>query len=433
MLAGASPVTSSLKIALVESQDLFAKTWSPSPQEYSNRASSITPSSKSFLQSIGTWDNLDVSRIQPYHGMQVWDGVSGSRIEFDWQDQSLRDDSTIAYMTENSNLVRSLLDSLVELGGVTMFDGTRVTDISLGPSAVGDADSLDLSLWPHLALSNNRTIAARFLVGADGPNSPVRAFAGIESHGWNYDRHGVVATLRFAEEPDFKIAFQRFLPSGPVALLPLPGPFATLVWSTTPSHAAHLKALSSVDFVSMVNAAFRLSPVDITYMQTIASGQEDELSWRLEHTPRMAEGMQVPNSVIAIQEGSIASFPLCLRHADTYATHRIALVGDAAHTIHPLAGQGLNMGLGDVKALFDVLEYAVNHGQDIGDQLTLESYTSARYEPNHRMIGVVDKLHKLYSFGSGPVVGLRSWGLEAINAIAPVKKFLMRQAASGGA
>ena len=364
--------------------------------------------------------------------MQVWDGVSGSRIEFDWHDLGSSGGSTIAYMTENANLVRSLLDSLAELGGVTMSDGVRVSGIFPGPPTPTGPDSPDLSQWPHLTLSNDCTIAARLLVGADGPTSPVRVFAGIESHGWDYDRHGVVATLRFAEEPDFKIAFQRFMPSGPVALLPLPGPFATLVWSTTPSHAALLKSLSSADFLSMVNAAFRLSHMDIAYMHTIASGQDDELSWRLEHMARMAEGVQVPNFVTAVQDGSVASFPLRLRHADTYATHRVALVGDAAHNIHPLAGQGLNMGLGDAKALASTLEYAVSHGQDIGDQLSLEAYNSARYETNHRMMGVVDKLHKLYSFGYGPVVGLRSWGLEAVNAMGPVKEFLMRQAAGSG-
>ena len=361
--------------------------------------------------------------------MQVWDGISGSRIEFDWEMQQAHTDQAIAYMTENANLVKSLLARLSELNDIRVLDKTHVTDISLSdPLDTADISDLNLSSWPHITLSNGHSIAARLLIGADGLNSPVRNFSGIESRGWDYDRHGVVATLKLSDSPEFATAFQRFLPTGPVALLPLPGSFATLVWSTTPAHAAHLKSLAPVDFLAMVNAAFRLSTVDIAFMHTIPSGQDDELSWRLQHTPQLSDSEQVPYTAIAVQDGSIASFPLRFRHADTYATNRVALVGDAAHTIHPLAGQGLNMGIGDVESLAKTLEFAVGHGQDIGDQLSLEAYNAERYEPNHRLLGVVDKLHKLYSFQSALIVGLRSLGLEAVNAMAPLKGFLMRQA-----
>ena len=361
--------------------------------------------------------------------MQVWDGVSGSRIEFDWQTQQAQSGGTIAYMVENANLVKSLLKRLSDLKEVSVLDETQVTDISFGtPLDSTETQRPDLSSWPLVTLSNGLTLAARLLVGADGLSSPVRKFSGIQSRGWDYDRHGVVATLKLSNTPEHAIAYQRFLPTGPVALLPLPGPYATLVWSTTPAHATLLKSLEPIDFMAMVNASFRLSTVDITYMHTISSGQDDELSWRLQHTPGLSEGEQVPHSVVAVQDSSVASFPLRFRHADTYATNRVALIGDAAHTIHPLAGQGLNMGIGDVESLSRTLEYAVSHGQDIGDQLSLEAYNAEKYEPNHRLLGVVDKLHKLYSFQSAPVVALRSWGLEAVNAITPLKEFLMRQA-----
>jgi ubiquinone biosynthesis monooxygenase Coq6 len=425
-------VTSSLKIALIETQDLStASTWELSSHQYSNRTSSITPASKAFLDSIGAWQHLDLSRVQAYHGMQVWDGVSGSRIEFDWQAQSQAQDSTIAYMVENANTVRSLLRRLESLGGFSAFDRTKVTEISLGNSDAANATSLDLSSWPHLSLSSGERLACRLLIGADGLNSPVRNFADIPSRGWDYERHGVVATLKLNDDGDesAKIAYQRFLPTGPVALLPLPGPYATLVWSTLPSHAARLKSLSPRDFLAMVNAAFRLSPVDLAYMHTISSGQEDELSWRENHTPRTEEGRYVPHQAIALQEASVASFPLRMRHADSYTASRVALVGDAAHTIHPLAGQGLNMGIGDAEALVRTIEFAVAHGQDIGDQLSIENYNAERYAVNNLLLGVVDKLHKLYAVGSGPLVGLRSWGLEAVNGLAPLKKFFMNQAA----
>jgi ubiquinone biosynthesis monooxygenase Coq6 len=122
-----------------------------------------------------------------------------------------------------------------------------------------------------------------------------------------------------------------------------------------------------------------------------------------------------------------------MRHADSYTASRVALVGDAAHTTHPLAGQGLNMGIGDVEALARNIAFGVQHGQDIGAQLSLEGYDAERYDTNHRLLGVVDKLHKIYSYSSGPVVGLRSWGLDAVNSFAATKEFFMRQAAGSAA
>lgn len=358
--------------------------------------------------------------------MQVWDGVSGARIEFNWLGQ--KEQGTIAWMSENSNLVKALLARIHESGGVSVFDNTRVESIKAGPEPE-DETSLNISTWPHVTLSNNQTLAARILIGADGANSPVRTFAGIPANGWDYGRNAVVATLKLDHEPDrYRTAFQRFLPTGPIALLPLPGPYMTLVWSTLPHRAALLKSLSSADFLAMVNAAFRLSITDLDYMHNQPSGQADEFSWRERHVPQQREDIEVPGRVVDVQEDSIAAFPLRFRHADSYVGPRVALIGDAAHIVHPQAGQGLNMGLSDSEALAKTLDYAVRHGQDIGDQLSLESYNAAQYEPNHRLMGVIDKLHKLYAYESGPVVGLRSIGLEAVNAIEPLKEFMMRQA-----
>ncbi|KAI1194212.1 hypothetical protein F5X97DRAFT_311718 [Nemania serpens] len=428
----ANPTTAGLRVALIEAQDLTKlRSWQLPSGRFSNRCSSLTPSSAHFLNKIGAWGHIRRDRVQPYHEMQVWDGVSDARIEFDWAPGSASNGGkTIAYMIENLNLTSGLLKRIDELGGITILDGARVENIALGEETA----ELDFREWPIVHLDGGKQLAARLLVGADGANSPVRAFAGIDSKGWDYGRHGVVATLELEGSgwagDDMKIAYQRFLPTGPVAMLPLPGNYSTMVWSTTPSNAALLKSLPAKDFIALVNAAFRLNPVDLEFMHTMSSGHEDELAWRLQHTHFDAQA--TPQTVVGVQEGTIASFPLRMRHADTYIGERVALVGDAAHTVHPLAGQGLNQGQGDVESLAKTIDYAVAHGQDIGTRMSLEPYNAERYGANHVMLGVVDKLHKLYSVQSGPLVPLRSWGLSAVNAMGSLKGFLMQQAAGSG-
>ncbi|KAL4913367.1 hypothetical protein BDW62DRAFT_192660 [Aspergillus aurantiobrunneus] len=456
----ASPATSKLKVALVESQDLDkSRSWKLDPPHFSNRVSSLTSSSVSFLQNIGAWDHLDVARTQPYQGMEVWDGETGSKISFDWSAETspFEDLRTVATMTENANLVQALLSRIAASGdeNLSIFSKSTVSSIENG---AGDGpNGADLSAWPVLSIApagnsiqstvSPSRIAARLLVGADGINSPVRRYADIGTEGWDYQRHGVVATLSLADQvpTPFPIgtrtAYQRFLPSlgGPIALLPLPNNNATLVWSTTVENAAYLKSLSPGAFIAMVNAAFRLAMPDLQYMMRMErpstsvpnldeDPHESELTWRLQHTPPVAH---LPPMVTGVQEGSTASFPLRFRHASTYISPRVALVGDAAHVIHPLAGQGLNLGLGDVASLSNTIEYAVNHGMDVGDVLTLERYTADRWATNAKIGGTCDVLHKLYNVpGQGPVAWARSLGFEIIDRLPFVKGFLMRNADS---
>ena len=372
--------------------------------------------------------------------MHVWDALSSeAKIDFSARQNAT---SAIAYMTENANLTRALLARLESLEPISKFDNTKVTSINLGPPQ-DKPGTLNLSSYPQVTLSSSTaTLVARLLVGADGINSPVRNFAHISTRGWDYERHGVVATVKLTsrgassdgsagvpEVQEHATAYQRFLPSGPIALLALPGDYASLVWSTTPEQAARLKNLDPVDFAAMVNAAFRLSVVDVAYMSKMPSGQVDELGWRLQATgtPREDEASH-PRMVESVQEGSVASFPLRMRQADQYVGERVALVGDAAHTIHPLAGQGLNMGLADVASLVRAIEYSVSHGGDIGVQGNLEAYENEMWMKNNRMLGVVDKLHKLYGVSWGPVVSLRSFGLGTVDRFNGLKGWIMGQA-----
>ncbi|KAL8784203.1 MAG: hypothetical protein Q9213_004095 [Squamulea squamosa] len=340
-------------------------------------------------------------------------------------------------MTENSNLQKALLQRLEELAPFSIYDTTKVASIEDGPSPFPE-DPLDLSSYPSVTLSSGKKILARLLVGADGLNSPVRTYAGIPSRGWDYERHGVVATVKYSECDRYHeyngavTAYQRFLPSGPIALLAMPGGYATLVWTTTSCKAAKLKSLAQQDFVAMVNAAFRLGNVDLDYMHGIDTGQAEELSWRSNVTGVKEDDALLPRLLESVQQGSVASFPLRYRQADSYVSSRVALIGDAAHIVHPLAGQGLNMGLADVQSLVNTIEYTVKHGGDIGDEMYLERYNSEMWLKNNRMLGVTDKLHKLYGANWGPVVGIRSLGLKIVDQIAPVKGWLMKQAGGLG-
>lgn len=167
---------------------------------------------------------------------------------------------------------------------------------------------------------------------------------------------------------------------------------------------------------------------DLKYICGLTNSKEivSEIEWR-DSRLEIEEGLHPPD-VIGVEDNTRASFPLKLRHADSYIAERIALLGDAAHVMHPLAGQGLNQGMLDVQALCEILQDCKHLGQDIGSVLTLEPYATKRYLENHIIMGVVDKLHKLYSIESGPLVTLRSWGLEVVNELDRVKAAIMQQA-----
>ncbi|KAI0825447.1 ubiquinone biosynthesis hydrox [Irpex lacteus] len=458
-LASSKIVRESSRITLVEASDLTkVKDWSPSPGTFSNRVSSITNSSLGFLQSIGAWDYVEHARTRPIEDMQVWDGISDARIHFSTADAPVGSTSQIARLTENLNLQRGLLRHLSQYPEVELADTVKVQSIV--------RDEQEGSGWPLVHLSDGRVLRTRLLVGADGFNSPVRSYAGIQSYGWAYDTHGVVATLFHAPRNTLQgpntVAYQRFLPTGPIAFLPLSETASSLVWSTKPPIAAALKALDPAVFAGMVNAAFRLPEVSVRYLndellQAHANGTpltltrfHEELAFRershmidsrsalsssnaLDVAGIPPDGAEdYPPLVTSVQPGTVASFPLRFSHADSYIGEgngaRTVLVGDAAHTIHPLAGQGLNLGLADVEALSDCIVNALSLGGDIGSYTALLPYARNRYFENHKMLSACDKLHKLYSSTAEPVVWARSVGLEVLNELDTIKGALMMSA-----
>lgn len=422
-----SRVTRDLKVSLIEGFNLQAVRdfHQNTPEILTNRVVSLTPQTVDYLQHIGAWKWIKQERIQPYDSMIITEGLSDARLGFDHPE--------IATMCENVNIQSSLYQRIEELKseakedfGLDIIDNTKVTQITKCP----------ISKWPIVHLSNGEQIKTRLLVGADGFNSPVRKFAGIESRGWFYQRFGVVATLKLEYPPFQRTAYQRFLPTGPIAMLPMPEDRATMVWSTTVPLSDVLTKIDEELFVKLVNAAFLLEDVDMSYYhKKILAGETEglleDLDWRIEHaTQKYTEDEldeKFPVRVVGIETGSRARFPLRLSHADTYVEKRIALVGDAAHTTHPLAGQGLNMGQGDVQSLVHHLERGLERGLDLGNPLVLEPYWADRYPVNNMLLGVVDKLHKLYSLTAEPVVALRSFGLNAINQLGFLKDFMIKQ------
>jgi len=343
--------------------------------------------------------------------------------------------------------------------GLSIMDNLKVVEISSGHQ-VGDD-------WPTLLLSDGRTIRARLLVGADGFNSPVKKYAKISTFGWAYDAQAVVATLEHSPIPSFfgdnTTAFQRFLPTGPIAFLPLTPTISSLVWSTKPPLAKSLTQVEPRALARLINAAFRLPHVSIDYLhgallRSLKDGSSfseasviEEIKFRekalgINEESPLSSGLSLttapgvppagshlyPPLVSSIQPGTIASFPLRFAHAETYLGEgevgRTVLIGDAAHTIHPLAGQGLNMGLGDVGSLVNCIEQATIRGGDIGSRTTLIPYARARYLENHTILSAVDKLHKLYSTTSQPIVWARSVGLEVVNELDTLKAAFMMSA-----
>ncbi|KAF9181033.1 putative ubiquinone biosynthesis monooxygenase [Haplosporangium sp. Z 767] len=487
-LASSSKTAGTQKIALIEAFGLSNHiNWAPRPDQYSNRVSSLTPRSVEFLKKIGVWSEMHLSRVAACDMMHVWDGVSDASITFDGTDihgmqssflhhvfteptagtntnagaqgsvKGDKEPTPLAWMTENMNVQYGLQKQLVahQARGIKLdiFEKTKVQGITANKGEHTEGSELasgavDVTDWPVVELDNGKRLQTRLLIGADGVNSPVRSFANIESLGWDYSQFGLVATVQVdhttSTVPGQRrgIAWQRFLPTGPVAMLPLNNGYASLVWSTTPKIAQNLKKLPPRDFCALANASFTATPAELEYLcknigpdgQALVDFQK-EIEWRasvrdMEAPKSMVHGNSIadakPPKVVNVQENTRAPFPLRLRNSARYVENRVALVGDAAHAVHPLAGQGLNQGLADVECLARVIEQGLLSGSDIGNIHSLIPYSSERFFPNLVMLGTVDKLSKLYSTDSAPVVWARSLGLTAVDNMGPIKTEIMR-------
>ncbi|KAJ1651064.1 putative ubiquinone biosynthesis monooxygenase, partial [Dispira simplex] len=367
--------------------------------------------------------------------MRVWDGVSNGRIHFSAQDFPQPPGTPMAWILENLNLHRAAVKSLDQMTDkVELIDCTKVVHINECREVMNSANADDEPWcpdWPVLQLDSGRMLQTRLLVGADGANSPVRKYSQIDATGWPYSQHGIVAIMKLAEETRPVTAWQRFLPTGTVAILPMPDNYAALVWSMEIEYVPLLKALSDEEFTCVLNAALQLPFEDLRYfLSNLKAGNVATDRLISDLTGRLTTNVTNPTSpeykppvVNTIDKQSRASFPFKLQHADRYIDKRIALIGDAAHTIHPLAGQGLNLGLADVQSLLSVLTEAARLGQDFGDYNFLLGYSSERYFPNLAMLGAVDKLQKLFSTDNESVAFVRSFGFNVVNSMPGFKSF----------
>ncbi len=368
---GAGP----FKVALLERSPPPA----PPPDDYDSRVSAITLASRALFENLGAWEGMARRRVARIEAMAVCDAVGGGCIHFDAAEIG---EPALAYIVENSVIRAALAERLDRFTNVHVVCPASVASIHFAPEAA------------EVVLEDGRVLAARLAVGADGADSAVRRAAGIALVRHDLGQCAIVATVR-TERPHEAIARQVFLPSGPLAFLPLPEPRTTsIVWSADTARAEALMALAEADF-----------------------GRE------LEEAVGGALG-----AIRAV--GPRAAFALALTHARAYTAPRAALIGDAAHTVHPLAGQGANLGFLDAAQLAEVLIEAGARGRDLGAHHVLRRYERARKGDNLAMLAVTGGFR--YLFGAPPLPGfasLRSLGLRCTDAAAPLKRLLMRRAA----
>ena len=429
----------SIQIALIDSNPLSIPSLSGS---ISNRVVSLTPASQSFLERIDAWKHLDLNRVFPYKNITVWDGLSDGVLKF--HSDSMNKGSHLASMIELQNLQQALLKRANELSHrITVLDASKVDFIQRDP----------ISEWPIVHLKDSSVqVECQLLVGADGGQSKVREFANITSLGWDYKQKGIVATLALQDNSSATFidtmenstqdnsiknssqenkmenttAWQRFLPSGTIALLPLGPGKSSLVWSVSESLSPHLLKLNPQNFISMVNAALHNPWTDIKYLFSEIQNSSSDIDLESESLWSRGKVLNpVDAPLVSGLASPLASFPLRFRQSPYFGSFRLALIGDAAHTIHPLAGQGLNMGLSDADQLSKCVLKAYSRGQDLGDYLVLQDYTKKAMSDNLKMGLAIHSLHNLFWNESELLAKMRSFGLNSLDKLDPVKQFFI--------
>ena len=342
------------------------------------RVSALTPTSIRLLEQLGVWSLLQAVRVGPYEHMHVWDADGTGDITFKATDIGV---PALGYIVENRLTIEALLRVVEPLRGVEIIWNDPVSSLTR-----------DLNDYPLITTEAGSQFCAPLLVGADGARSRLRELAEFEVRRWSYHQSAIVGTVALASSHR-QTCYQAFTPDGPLALLPLAKDNdCALVWSLDDGVWERLLALSDGDFVAALNRAL--------------GGQAPEIT--------------------AI--GERAAFPLNQCHAVDYIQPRIALVADAAHSIHPLAGQGINLGLADVQVLAEEIDRALKEGLDWGEISVLRRYQRRRKTENLAMMAAMEGFKR--GFGSQhPLLRVaRNFGLSWVDRAGPIKHWLAQQA-----
>jgi len=376
-----------LSVAVVDAETPAAMT----AAAFDGRSSAIAFGSQRVLAGIGAWVAM-APAAQPILDIRVSDGtatggVSRLFLHYDRRDMAPaaagEETPPFGFIVENRAVRQALLKRLAELPTVTHAAPARVAGVERTADAA------------VLRLEDGRSVSAQLAVAADGRNSPVRAAAGIKTTEWAYAQTGIVCTVAH-EKAHGGVAHEHFLPAGPFAMLPMVDDGgihrSSIVWTERRELAPAMMALGDADFAAEIERRFG------------------------------------PSLGLLRPIGGRFAYPLTLVHAERYVDHRLALLGDAAHAIHPIAGQGLNLGLRDVAALAEAIVDARRLGLDIGDGLALERYQRWRRFDNLVLMAVTDGMNRLFSNDIAPLRLARDLGLAAVNRLPPLKRLFTRHA-----
>ena len=362
---------SALKVAVIEQSTL--ESFTPD-QPHDLRVSALSIASKNILQSVGAWQGVVKRRLCPFRRMRVWESEGDT--EFSSADIEY---SELGYIVENRVIQLALLERLQEFSNIDLICPVSIQKIEYSSSV------------SQLYLDDGRSLTASVLVAADGGQSRIRGAVGLGVTSWDYQQQAMVINVE-TEYPQQDITWQRFVPSGPQAFLPLSGHYASIVWYNSPDEVRRLKNLDKDNLLLEMKKYF---PEELGHIKTILD---------------------------------VASFPLRRQHAQAYVKTGVALVGDAAHMINPLAGQGVNIGLLDAAALVQVIIEAHHNNENIAELDVLKRYEKMRRIENLKMMTIMDMFYRVFSNNILPLKLIRNLGLGLAERVTPAKHKIMKMA-----
>ncbi len=382
IIIGGGIVGLSMALLLAESDKRIAlldrkgRVESFNPEQYDVRVSAVTPASVKLFEQLSVWADMVSLRVSPFTHMHVWDGQG--QIQFNAASMGMNE---LGYFVENNVMLQVLWQRVLATANIELLN-----DIDLDYLQRHEHNS-------NIELHGGDTVlSAALIIGADGAQSWLREAAHMGITERNYQHHALVCTVKTEKAHD-KTARQRFMPEGPLAFLPLGSAHeSSIVWSSAPTHIDTLIQLSNDDFALALTEAF-----------------QSKLGAVIEVGPR-------------------ATFPLVMRHAKQYVQPGLALVGDAAHTVHPLAGQGLNLGLADAALLAEWVLQDYAHKNERVNYSTLRRYERARKAENATMLAAMDGFKHLFGNDIPLLKWLRHRGLNLTNRLDFVKSLILQKA-----